>query len=249
MWLDNGVSIGEHCICAKPSRDWPQAAIPSGSASGRPRKRGPPAAAANASRSAVRLPQHRFKHSITHTFLAVEHLLEPSGPRSRATLSGPGVLAPKRNSSEAQGTTALNSSNFVSSGKDSDMHALKQHIWARGPSKRVRKASAEPRICAKPVQGLAASGHPFPGPSAAISASRTMACSGRKCIPLGQKTNTKDSKQARFKVESSNPLAQRSCRSFHPEPNRPIKSSNETICSSVVQASRQREPQGATVAA
>ena len=40
----------EHCICAKPSRDWPQAAIPSGSASGRPRKRGPPAAAANASR-------------------------------------------------------------------------------------------------------------------------------------------------------------------------------------------------------
>ena len=41
----------EHCICAKPSRDWPQAAIPSGSASGRPRKRGPPAAAANASRS------------------------------------------------------------------------------------------------------------------------------------------------------------------------------------------------------
>lgn len=42
---------GQHCICAKPSRDWPQAAIPSGSASRRPRKRGPPAAAANASRS------------------------------------------------------------------------------------------------------------------------------------------------------------------------------------------------------
>jgi hypothetical protein len=41
----------QQCICAKPSRDWPQAAIPSGSASGRPRKRGPPAAAANASRS------------------------------------------------------------------------------------------------------------------------------------------------------------------------------------------------------
>jgi hypothetical protein len=34
------------------------------------------------------------------------------------------------------------------------MHALKQRIWARGPSKSVRKASAEPRICAKPVQGF-----------------------------------------------------------------------------------------------
>ena len=32
---------GEHCICAKPSRDWPQAAIPSGSASRRLRKRSP----------------------------------------------------------------------------------------------------------------------------------------------------------------------------------------------------------------
>jgi hypothetical protein len=45
------MNTSQHCICAKPSRDWPQAAIPSGSASGRPRKRGPPPAAANASRS------------------------------------------------------------------------------------------------------------------------------------------------------------------------------------------------------
>ena len=53
-WLPE--SSAEHCICAKPSRDWPQAAIPSGSASGRPRKRGPPAAAANASRSVCQNP-------------------------------------------------------------------------------------------------------------------------------------------------------------------------------------------------
>ena len=33
-------TIRQHCICAKRSRDWPQAAIPSGSASGPPRTSG-----------------------------------------------------------------------------------------------------------------------------------------------------------------------------------------------------------------
>jgi hypothetical protein len=45
---------------------------------------------------------------------------------------------------------------------------------------------------------------------------------------LGQKKKKKYIERARFKVESSNPVAQRNpCRSFHPDPNRPIQSSNE----------------------
>jgi hypothetical protein len=47
--------------------------------------------------------------------------------------------------------------------------------------------------------------------------------------PVGPKEKDKYIERARFKVESSNPVAQRSpCRSFHPDPNRPIQSSNET---------------------
>ena len=99
--------------------------------------------------------------------------------------------------------------------------------WAWRRQQTCSRGPAEHCICAKPA-GIGRK-RPSLRVSLRATAQARSPCGCRKCVPLGQKTKAKDIERARFKVESSNPVAQRSrCRSFHPHPNRPIQSSDET---------------------